>query len=280
MALIIRDGQTYCYLYKRVDGKIERWYRGSGTEAIEAQAIVDDNRCEREIARRANADQERARGVERARGERLFSLVSIGLAACGFVRYNRSAWKRRLMSTTPAKITTNAATNRLRDEIRQLIHELVDGNAVDTVRRLQTIASSSPAVFADEVGSDLPKLAHSIAANCTFPGGGQKRDDLIARMHLLAADLAGVDPSPARRLCAETAAFAWAETWALSMVVAGLPIDSRSSQIARRLDASQRRLLRAVRTCSEIETVEARRRRRQTAKVIDVGFRETKGISK
>ena len=77
-------------------------------------------------------------------------------------------------------------------------------------------------------------------------------------MILVTADLAGPNPSTARRLCAEQASFCWAEVWILNCVVAGNGIANQSDQFARRMTAANRRLMLAMKTLSQIALIESK----------------------
>jgi hypothetical protein len=265
VALVTRNGKTYCYLYKWHNGRAECRYRGSGDEAIMAQAIDDDDRRKRRDRAEID-DHHRQKGrIERARGQSLSTLVRVGLESRGFIRYSRNAWKRRTMKALPAPSVKSAAKERLaakRAEIRKAIDDLVIRRADGAVQRLQALARESPDAFGDEVLNDVVRLARGILADkylASSWNGSKLRDDLLARMHMVAADLAGPDPSPSRRLCAEVASFAWAETWMLAIVVGGNRGEEQSHQASTRLQGAQRRLLSALRTHAQIESIETRR---------------------
>jgi hypothetical protein len=89
------------------------------------------------------------------------------------------------------------------------------------------------------------------------------RDDLRAEVALLADELAGDNPTPARRLCAQVAAFAAAEHWYLCMHAADVRFHGKQGEPAavRRRDGAQRRYLAALKTIAQIEAAERRRPR-------------------
>jgi hypothetical protein len=262
VALVTRNGKTYCYLYKWHNGRAECRYRGSGDEAIMAQALDDDDRRQRRDRAEIDDHHRQEGRIERARGQSLSTLVRVGLEARGFVRYTRNPWKRR-MRALPAPSVNSAAKERLaakRAEIREAIYNLVHIRADGAITRVQALARDFPDVFESEVQSDVVRLARGILADKQSGMGSSKlRDDLLARMHMVAADLAGPDPSPSRRLCAEVASFAWAETWMLAIVVGGNRGEEQSRQASTRLQGAQRRLLSALRTHAQIESIETRR---------------------
>jgi hypothetical protein len=277
VALVTRNGKTYCYLYKWHNGRAECRYRGSGDEAIMAQALADDNRRQRRAQAEIGDHHRQEYRIERARGQSLSTLVRVGLEARGFCRYSRNPWKRRTMKALPAPDLKSEAKQRLaakRAEIREAIYNLVHRRADGAVQRLQALAREFPDVFESEVQSDVVRLARGILADKESATGGIKlRDDLLARMHLVSADFAGPDPSPARRLCADVVSFAWAEHWLLAIVVGGNRGDEQSHQASKRLQGAQQRLLSALRTHAQIERIETRRPRPAQHEAIDAVFK-------
>jgi hypothetical protein len=84
--------------------------------------------------------------------------------------------------------------------------------------------------------------------------------ELMARMALIAGELAGENPSPARRLTAEVAGFAYGEFWLLTLVAAHEGVASQSAQAVMRRTAAQRRYLQALKTVSQIAALERPKR--------------------
>jgi hypothetical protein len=276
MTLVIRNGRPYQYTCHRKNGRAKCLYRGSGEFAVWAQAMDDWERRELEDDRRQQAeiDEEHRQAllVEQARGRNVSNLVRIGLEANGFVRYSRNPWKNRVMRSLlgPASLA-RASKIQVSIEIRQLIAALVRGDQT-VVSRLQTNARERPAMFADEVELDLVQLARRTLADREFTDS-KLRDDLITRMALVTGELAGDNPSVARRLCAEAAGFAWAETWVLNMTLGANGVQQQSPMASRRLSAAQSRLLKALKTHAQVEAA-LNRRLRRTQQTIDVEFRE------
>ena len=101
------------------------------------------------------------------------------------------------------------------------------------------------------------------------------RSDLIARMLLASAELAGDNDGFARRLVAEQLGFCWAESWILSATVGASGVQTTSVQASRRPSTAQSRLLKALTTHVQIEALESRHPRR-TAQNIDMEFRNAK----
>jgi aminoglycoside phosphotransferase (APT) family kinase protein len=90
------------------------------------------------------------------------------------------------------------------------------------------------------------------------PGG----DNLIAWMAVLARELAGDAPSPARLMLAEAAAFAHAEFWLMTLCTAHDFESSEHPLNFKRRFAAQRRMESALRTLAQIRASEERGRRR------------------
>jgi hypothetical protein len=87
--------------------------------------------------------------------------------------------------------------------------------------------------------------------------GTEMAKGAIAQAGIVAADLAGPNPSPARQLTAEAAAFAWLELWILNMKSAA---GANSVEFARRQTAAIRRFNSALRTVHRIGIEEAKPR--------------------
>ncbi len=262
MALVTRNNRIYRYKCKRINGKVKKIYDGKADFAVWAEMLDEDDRQARDEERKEQAElvqRERlACETERARGKAVASLVRLGLESQGFRQYNRSSWKRRQMSRLPATIPHKTDKKALAAETRRLVKAVVwDGQSA--VPRLQAIARDHPDVFADEVEIN-PR------GGCPSYAGGsrvQERRQDASRLHgarliLVTADLAGPNPSIARRLCAEQAAFCWAEVWILNCVAAGNGITNQSDQFARRMTAANRRLMLAMKMISQIALIESK----------------------
>jgi hypothetical protein len=279
MALEVRNGRTYYYVYKRRRGKVKRSYRGCGEFAVWLQEEADLDREEREDERRQRAEADKihreALELERRRGNACTILVGFVLSTSGFARYKSGPWKRRIMRSLPGSIELKGtAKKRLKAEIRRLVTDLFMGDK-STVHRLAAIARDHPADFADEVECNLPDVARDALADHEFATEEKYRDDLIARMHLVANELAGPSPSAARRMCAEVVSFAWGESWLLTNLLGANGVAKQQSlQLAQRLSSAQKRFLSALRTHAQIAAIEERRPRRTEQTIVDATFRE------
>jgi hypothetical protein len=89
------------------------------------------------------------------------------------------------------------------------------------------------------------------------------------KLDQLARELAGPDPSPARRLVAQAASYAYSEYWLVQMAATQHGW-STPAQI-RRLDSAHARYLKATRTLVAIAQLERRRPRPIRATQINIG---------
>src|SRR5262249_43883926 len=80
---------------------------------------------------------------------------------------------------------------------------------------------------------------------------------LLARLELVAAELSGENPSPARRLVAQAAAFNWAEVWALNIGAAARVEDEHPGMVRRRT-AAHKRFLASLRPLVAVARLEGR----------------------
>src|SRR5262249_38719795 len=94
------------------------------------------------------------------------------------------------------------------------------------------------------------------------------REGMALKLKVLTLELAGEDPSPARRLCAQAAAFAYMEYW----VIQSLATSNKWSSPAqlRRLAAAHKRHLSSLRCLSQIVRAEQPRPRPIVATQVNV----------
>ena len=124
---------------------------------------------------------------------------------------------------------------------------------------LQAVARVHPRLVAEEVGT-LSELAWETLAHAIFPGDGMvhRRRGVSVRAAVFEAEHAGDTPQPGEALHLEVIAFSWAEHWAIGLLCAANP---GSIGLARRLEASNRRLMAAIKTLSQITAAERPTRR-------------------
>ncbi len=149
--------------------------------------------------------------------------------------------------------------NAHRKEIRALMIALCDDDR-SGLPRLQELSRLYPKEFV----CDIASIARSVFAKHLFPEAkdddepnARIRTELQAQIVLNALELAGENPSPARRLCAEVAAYAWAENW----ILCSTNVCTESTLTIRRRTAANRRFLYSLKTLAQIEQAEQRPRR-------------------
>jgi hypothetical protein len=128
--------------------------------------------------------------------------------------------------------------------------------------RLRELSQSHPAVFGTEVEMKLETMAQRSLANQLLPNNAKLYADLVARMQLEVAELAGDDPSPVRRRCAQWVVFTGAEAGALATLASIAGIQTQSIESSRRLTAAGRRYMTALKALAQITAAEARPQRR------------------
>jgi hypothetical protein len=177
------------------------------------------------------------------------------------------------MKTLPAPSRLSKDERKLICARMRLLVNAVFREEQSAVAKLQSMAKRYPDLFAMEVNGDIRRFAQTALVNHECATNEKLKCDVLARMEVIAADLAGDNPSVARQMCADVAAFCWADAWTVSMNVGGNGVQQTSPVATRRLSAAQSRLLRSLKTLSQIEAVENRRPRR-AQQTIDVEFRE------
>jgi hypothetical protein len=274
----VKDGRYY-QTSKRVNGRVVSTHLGGGDRGLFFFLLDEEAREEeREVRRQHNEiedEQRKAYETEVQRGEAINTLVAIGLEALGFVRYARGRWWRRkdMKAIDNKKPDGNKKLDKspARKEIRSLIEAVVRGDRLK-LPRLAEIARTNPIEFTREIVCHMPEIAKFQLAKNMFPAKEENLDNVWAQMHLVSAELSGDNPSPARRLCAEFASFAWAEAWSMNFQAAASGITRSSLVISQRQTAAANRLLRSLRTLAQIERCEATPRRRR---VLDATYVET-----
>jgi hypothetical protein len=175
--------------------------------------------------------------VERQRGQTINKLVAIGVEALGFARYDRGKWKRRIVRAIPS--SAGGSTSDVAGQIRKLVTALASGDE-RAIPKLRELATVHPSEFAQQVEGNFVQVAFDMLADGEVAEDRKLRDDLVARLCLVADELGGDNPSPARRLAAQAAAFNWAECWLLNMKAANVGVDRQTLEGSRRQTAATR----------------------------------------
>lgn len=140
-----------------------------------------------------------------------------------------------------------------RSEVKALVEEVKAGKPA-SLNALRALAVYHPALVVEETHADLASLARTALMHATFKDDMVLREGLRVKLRLLAAELAGDNPSPARRLCVEAVAFAWGEHWWISTLVAA----NQHSTPAwlRRQSGAHRRLMSSLKTLAQLTAAE------------------------
>jgi hypothetical protein len=155
---------------------------------------------ELERIREWEAQQETQFEAERQRNKRIWELIIIALESLGFVRHARKPWTRSMTEIKSNKSTTGETRAKIRAIVNQAVRP-----GPGTIEKLRQVSREHPEAFAAEVQCELAHLAAFTLAIKEFSNTKKRSADLLARMQLLALELAGDRPSPARRLAAEAA---------------------------------------------------------------------------
>ncbi len=215
-----RDGRLYQYKSVRKGAKVRTVYQGGGDFAVLGALLDEEDREAREgpgdwpenprmfIGKptRSNASAEQldpACGRDRPR--------SAGICAVS----TQSVEAKEHESATRQRGKADQERSQERDPWARVIA------LCDDDRSRTTEIARTRSVVPKEFVCDIASIARSVFAKHLFPeakdddepGNPGIRTELQAQIVLNALELAGENPSPARRLCAEVAAYAWAENW-------------------------------------------------------------------
>jgi hypothetical protein len=141
------------------------------------------------------------------------------------------------------------------DEIQATVTAVGAGEP-GALDRLRELGQEYPAAVVAATQAEPGRLAAMILAKA-YDGTGKipaMREGTLIRFEQVAAELAGEDPTPCRRLCARRAAYCELEVWQLSMAAAAA--SSPSPALDARLTAADKRLMRALKTLSQIGKLE------------------------
>lgn len=226
-----RGDREYFYESRRVNGKVEAVYRGTGPIAELAAAMVEAVRREREADRevvRGERREERAWQAERDEWVgRSLAQAAAAMRAAGFHRPDRGRWRKR--------------RGGMRDE--------------DALARL----AEAP----DVLGWGVDQLAVRSLADrycCKGEDPARSHRNLRRQVRGMAEELAGPDPTPLVRLLATTVALAYAELRLMQTAVnvtagSGHPI-ALADHKERSLDRAYKRFLKASKALADVRRID------------------------
>jgi len=245
----------------RLCGQVHTIYLGRwGALADEHEAIIQERR-EWRAARRAERQAAAEELAEvRERVELVESVTTACLAAVGYHRPKRYRWRRARM------IQIEHDTGDLIREASDLVKAIYDAPkpaaAGPSMARLREIARLSPAAVVGATNGDLFRFSMGLVTRAltTNPKTGRRSPlgiSIEARLMEVLTSLTGDNPSPALRLAAESATYAYLEHWLSNLSAAMARADDEAIHPAldRRQTFTQRRFLRALSTVEEIQAL-------------------------
>jgi hypothetical protein len=250
--------KRYYQTSHRVGRRVITRYYGRGPLAVMLAREDQEERAKREQTRREARDVEEAERkqgeLEAARGAALRRVVTACLEGFGYRRHRRE-WRRRRMGEMQAQAQAQPDYATVEAQFKAAIAAIHRGSDPVAVEELRRLARKYPVMAGRIVGNDFARLAR-LWLDQTMTGKAKTdRGGLLARMEVLALELAGEDPSVSRLLVAELAAFGWIETWLLNTCTAH-DFDGAGVRNSKRRTAAQGRLLAALRTLERIKALE------------------------
>jgi hypothetical protein len=250
----------YYQISVRENGRITTRYIGGGWMGEAADLIrrdcAEQLREARQEAREREAEHRAEWEAERERGERIRDLVTLGCEVAGFVRHSRHGWRKRRMGRTQTPARPSAPSD-LEAEIRRAVAACKSGKP-GAIARLRELGREYPAMVLDATIGDTYRWAKQALRMVLLadrsPGQDYVREGVALKLKTLALELAGEDPSPVRRLCAQAAAFAYVEFWLIQSAATANQWTGPAQ--LRRLAAAQKRHLASLRALAQIERAE------------------------
>jgi hypothetical protein len=210
----------------------------------------------RREARRLEAEQRAAYHTEEAFGRLLDAAVAHELGRVGYSRISRGPWRRRApMKGIDAPLLTPEQVAAVAGEIEAAAKAARSGDKAALAKLRELGATYPDAVIKATIG-DPAQLARTAILH-QYRNAPAAGEGVELKLDRLATELAGPDPTPARRLVAQIAAFAHVEYWLIQMTAT--QHDWSSPYQVRRLDSAQARYLKAVKTLTAISRLERAR---------------------
>jgi hypothetical protein len=159
------------------------------------------------------------------------------------------------MDQLPPQSLTPAERTRIESDVREAIWDAQAGKD-GALARLRQLGAEHPQIVIELTRADLANLAALALVNrhADRPQLAPLREGILLRFEQHAAELAGPNPSAARRLVAARAAYSETEAWILAMTAAG----TSNPAMTARLDAADRRPMLAMKTLAQIQRLESR----------------------
>jgi hypothetical protein len=248
----------YYYQSVRIGRRVTSRYVASGEDALLFAALAAQERRERAEAQALAAEQRRLYDAENARGASVRSLMTTGLRALGFRRWNRTRWRRSMKALArPAPVPASPPRKPTKHEARALMRKVRD-DVPGALAEWRELVRAYPDVAIDAACSDLYELAIYAIGKHEFARSECARDGLAVKLRQLEADLVGPDAPPALRLTGQVVLFAWADHWINSAASGMRGVQLDDVWAIRRRDAACKRLLAAIKTHEQIRALHGR----------------------
>jgi hypothetical protein len=219
-------------------------------------------------AREWDRRQRAALRVEDALGRLLSDLVTRELGRAGYSRLGRGPWRRR---TAMKAIEQPPLTPEEREAAVTAIEAAVagvQGGEKGAMARLRELGAQFPSAVIAATFGDTAAIAR-MALLHHFENHPATQEGSRLMLDRLAAELAGPDPSPSRRLCAEVAAYSHAEHWLIQATATEKGWSTPAG--IRRQDAAHSRYMKALKTLAAITRLEKPRPRPIVATQVNIG---------
>jgi hypothetical protein len=264
--------RIYYQRTRRQNGR--RWseYYGKNSEHVAAEHAAE-RRAREEALREARECDRRHRAalrVEEGLGLLLDDLVTRELGRAGYSRLGRGPWRwRRSMKAMEEQPSPTPEERAAAVAMIDAAVAAVQAGEKGAMTRLRELGAQYPGAVISATLGDTASIAR-IALLKQFERHPGTMEGTAMMLDRLAAELAGPDPSPAKRLCAQVAAFNHVEHW-LIRATATQKDWSSPAQI-RRLDSAHGRYLKAIRTLAAIGRLEKVRPRPRPIHVVQVNI--------
>jgi len=260
MAWETRNGQRYYYRKRREGGRVVSEYVGAGDLAV-AVAYLEDasSKQRRALAKREaalfQAERQRWRGVETLVGEldaAIRTLVREALTAAGYHQH-KGQWRKRRM-TTPDPVQDLAALARDKERAKK-------DTTASLVRTIDATLAIDPSAWRQIFDMSLTTVSQIIDF-AIAKKDSESRPILLANWRGMIAELTTPDATPLERLLIENVATTWL-TWQITVYrYEGTVNGAQGCTLTKakywedRVNAAQRRYLRAVETLARVRKIE------------------------
>jgi hypothetical protein len=249
----------------RLNGRVTTRSYGRGGRILSEmdRGIAEEKQQERAERKLWEQEQVRLYREFKKQTAAVNRLLVIALNALGFVRQCRTPWRRSRVEKLPRRYP-NRGDAEIRQRMRELVNDYCRG-ILTANDELHDLAKRYPQEYSAECEMNMREMAIQTLVNHELPKhdahSNKLRVDWRAQIAIMTRELAGENPSPARRLCAVLVALADTEFFLLTVNAATHGMQTEAPSSARRRTFAHRRYLSALKTLAQIEQAEKRSRR-------------------